>query len=144
MVASFIVLNESRPGFPADIDGGADVFPAMDPVAGGRTISDISVHMESKPVPVNFPVAGAGDRDAGRLRLVPCRQDDIRCIIPVTHVFVTGDLPLKPADLRALCTAGENSPCISKNMALEFVKVLDILHLLPVNGSYTHAFFTQL
>ena len=85
------LVKDQEHGLAAQVDGGADVFPAVNAVPGGP---DDLRHVGPQGIETlageDAAVTGAGDRDLAGFRLVPGGGDDLRGVVVVAQLAVLG------------------------------------------------------
>ena len=90
------LVKHQEHGLAAQVDGGADVFPAVNAVPGGP---DDLRHVGPQGVEAlageDAAVTSAGNRDLAGFRLVPGGADDLRDVVVVAQLAVLGVHGLK-------------------------------------------------
>ena len=86
-----LIVKGQEHGLAAQVDGSADVFPAVNAVPGGP---DDLRHVGPQGVEAlageDAAVTGAGDRDLAGFRLVPGGADDLRGVVVIAQLAVLG------------------------------------------------------
>ena len=86
-----LLVEDQKHGLAAQVDGSADVFPAVDAVPGRpddfRHIGPEGVEAFARK---DAAIAGAGNRNLAGFRLVPGGADDLRGVVIIAQVAVLG------------------------------------------------------